>query len=749
MASAVILLFIMNVAFSFSLPYRYVKPRSLSMSLLDLGDLDLSTINAPSVDFISMAEATEFYDESLHNYAVFVDVGARHVSDLEEFRLPFWSSFLKKMQKHKKTIEMDKFLYSYDIGVEDECEVAMARLPEHMYQKLDLARKVLETCSPSDNKSLVVSIVGSFGEPQIDLAMYDALYSSIQAIQFTMPTFKKDKGAAEGATDNKNKKKKSESNGKQKVIFVVPDSLLARDSSSCSTKQQPQQFSDFYDNVEDRVDAEVNSAVDNWHYFSNATTNEQVEKKEKIKTLAQTLEANMKKNREAVEGNSRMIEQDEAEKKAASQKCQESVFSGDITSTGITLDQLRRRIERIGYTNHGTNIARALGSLPPNILHPKSYSELLKKISDDMGWKFDQWNTEEMKELGCGAFCAVSQGNIALSGDETELPPDCLIRITYTPNTKLNGKEEASNTSDSKESLDSAPANPLRSSSAFTLGDMFKQDDSKIHKALLNEGDEASKQKGSPIVLVGKGITFDTGGVNVKTANSMKTMKGDMMGSSAALGTLFALSKMEVDYPVECWLAILENNLGPNAMRPDDIIESVTGETIEIVHTDAEGRLILADTLALASRKVRLNKVHGFQDTLSPKCVVDYATLTGTMISSLSNRYIGVMTNKENVFPSIINAGTSCGERLWPFPIDEDYGEDLKSDIADLLQCRQPTEADHIYAAYFLKNFVNPATPWFHFDLASSHRPGGLGHIPSDFTGTGVRASIALLEEFI
>ena len=155
--------------------------------------------------------------------------------------------------------------------------------------------------------------------------------------------------------------------------------------------------------------------------------------------------------------------------------------------------------------------------------------------------------------------------------------------------------------------------------------------------------------------------------------------------------------------------------------------------------------MLLADTLALASRKVIKPSVHGLADMQSPKFLIDYATLTGTCISSLTNRYIGAFSNKPELISSIIRAGETSGERIWPFPIDEDFNDDLKSDIADVLQCRIPGEGDHIYAASLLKRFVNPTVPWVHLDLGSAHRPGGLGHVDSDYTGTGVRASIELL----
>ena len=187
--------------------------------------------------------------------------------------------------------------------------------------------------------------------------------------------------------------------------------------------------------------------------------------------------------------------------------------------------------------------------------------------------------------------------------------------------------------------------------------------------------------------------------------------------------------------------------------------------TVEIVNTDAEGRLLLADTLTLASRHTSstTNINRGLDDSLSPKLVLDFATLTGTCITSLSNRYIGAFTNRPNLISSIITSNDISGERIWPFPVDDDYDDDLKSDIADILQCKVSTEADHIYAAAFLKKFVNPryhhhqqhyyliiltiiSTPWIHLDLGSAYKPGGLGHVSSDYTGVGVRAGFALIQ---
>jgi leucyl aminopeptidase len=236
------------------------------------------------------------------------------------------------------------------------------------------------------------------------------------------------------------------------------------------------------------------------------------------------------------------------------------------------------------------------------------------------------------------------------------------------------------------------------------------------------------------LALVGKGICFDTGGVNVKPAKYMNGMHEDMQGSAVALGTLLALTRLKADFPVDCWLALAENHIGSRAYKPNDVVTACNGTSIEVKHTDAEGRMVLADTLALASRD-------------KPAVMIDYATLTGACIYSLSSRYSGVFTNRDALHDTLIRAGRDSGERVWPFPLDEDFDEALKSDIADTLQCTLEGDADHILAARFLQRFVDESIDWIHVDLAASHHKGGLGHIPTDTTGFGVRYTLNLLQQ--
>lgn len=235
---------------------------------------------------------------------------------------------------------------------------------------------------------------------------------------------------------------------------------------------------------------------------------------------------------------------------------------------------------------------------------------------------------------------------------------------------------------------------------------------------------------GRPLTLVGKGICFDTGGTNLKNAAGMLGMHGDMQGSAVALGTLLALTRLGFDRPVDCWLALAENHIGSRASKCNDVITAANGTTIEIINTDAEGRMVLADTLALASRE-------------EPAALLDYATLTGSCVAALGDRMSGAMSNRPDWLMPLIETGDQCGERVWPLPYAEDYDEDLESTVADVLQCRPPGEADHIYAARFLGRFVDPAIGWVHVDLSSGNRKGGLGHIPSDVIGYGVRFGVS------
>jgi len=238
---------------------------------------------------------------------------------------------------------------------------------------------------------------------------------------------------------------------------------------------------------------------------------------------------------------------------------------------------------------------------------------------------------------------------------------------------------------------------------------------------------------GNPALsLVGKGIIYDTGGTNLKPFQSMLEMHGDMQGSAVALGTLLAVTRLGLPMAVDCWLAVTENRTGPNAYKSQDVVKAANGKTIQVIHTDAEGRMALADTLVLASRE-------------QPGVIVDYATLTGSAINAVTTRYSAIFTNRPDWYPRLKRAGRASGERVWPFPSDGEFLEELDSKVADLQQCSVKGTGDHILAAAFLAEFVEGDSPWIHIDLAAGNHKNGLAHIPTDVTGFGVRYTLALV----
>ncbi len=268
---------------------------------------------------------------------------------------------------------------------------------------------------------------------------------------------------------------------------------------------------------------------------------------------------------------------------------------------------------------------------------------------------------------------------------------------------------------------------------AFTAVDRGDPDSKGgIHE--ITYSPRAAKNK-KPLVLVGKGLCFDTGGYDVKTGGYMISMKGDMQGSAVCLATLMMASKMKWPLKMKAFLGVTENHISPKAYKADEVVKALNGLTIEVVNTDAEGRMVLADTLCLADRE-------------EPALLMDFATLTGSAVRSLGKSYAAGFTNQEKLHEPIKAAGRESGERVWTFPLDADYGKPLESTIADTLQCVKAPGVDHIYAAFFLNRFVNEKTPWVHIDLAASEKEGGLAHTDSVFTGYGARFAAEFIESY-
>lgn len=238
------------------------------------------------------------------------------------------------------------------------------------------------------------------------------------------------------------------------------------------------------------------------------------------------------------------------------------------------------------------------------------------------------------------------------------------------------------------------------------------------------------------IALVGKGICFDTGGHNLKSAKYMQGMHQDMNGSAVAVGVLQAISAQQLAVNVDCWLAIAQNHIGPNAYKQNDVVTALNGMSIEIVHTDAEGRMVLADTLTLASRE-------------QPDVMLDYATLTGSMQTALGSRMSGIVANRNELITEMVEAGMASGERVVAFPYASDYDSELDSEIADIKQCTMESDADHIIAARFLGKFIEQDTAWCHVDLSAYAHKDGLGAVASEVNGFGVALTLRWLESLL
>ena len=317
-------------------------------------------------------------------------------------------------------------------------------------------------------------------------------------------------------------------------------------------------------------------------------------------------------------------------------------------------------------------LARELTVLPPNLLDPGHYRQRLRALAREKQFGIEEYDFRKLKKLGAGAFCAVAQG----SDDAGDGGGAAIVRLSWRP-----------------------------------------------------------RKAARTVALVGKGICYDTGGHNLKPAKYMAGMHEDMNGSAVALAILCAAAELKLPVAIDCWLAIAKNHLSPTAYTQGDIVTALDGTTIEVVHTDAEGRMVLADTLALAARS-------------KPELMIDFATLTGSMTYALGTRYSGVFASSDELAAQAVAAGRASGERVCVFPQDADYEPALESKVADIKQCTLDGEADHILAARFLGRFVGK-TPWIHMDLSAANCTGGLGAVATDTTGFGVSWAVALLRSWV
>jgi leucyl aminopeptidase len=287
------------------------------------------------------------------------------------------------------------------------------------------------------------------------------------------------------------------------------------------------------------------------------------------------------------------------------------------------------------------NFARALGFEPGNILTPTELARRAEEMARREGLGFELLGEDQMKEMGMGALLAVSRGS---------QEPAQLIVLVYEP-------------------------------------------------------EDAPSKSDELIALVGKGITFDSGGISIKPADRMDEMKYDMGGGAAVIGAMQAIARLKPRIRVLGVVPASENLPSGRAVKPGDVVRTLSGKTVEVVNTDAEGRLILCDAITYSISR-------------GATTIVDAATLTGACVVALGDARAGIMGTDSQLIDDLMKAGDDCGERLWPLPLDKEYSDMIRSDIADIKNIGNRS-AGAITAGCFLKHFVGDK-PWAHLDIAGT-----------------------------
>src|SRR5438874_4932817 len=329
---------------------------------------------------------------------------------------------------------------------------------------------------------------------------------------------------------------------------------------------------------------------------------------------------------------------------------------------------LKRGAERGRIVGESVNFTRDLANEPGIFMTPTILAERAKEVAKEFGLSIDVLDQKRMEKLGMGSLLGVSRGS-----DE----PPKLIVLKY-------------------------------------------------------ESSRFRSRKGDLLALVGKGITFDSGGISLKPGENMELMKYDMTGAATVIGTMRAIAQLKPSVPVLGIAPCSENLPSGKATKPGDILTAMTGKTIEVINTDAEGRLVLADAIAYAKK-------------LGATRIIDMATLTGAVSIALGDVNTAILGTDQDLIDKVIAAGKSVGEKFWQLPLDKEYTNQIKSDIADIKNTGGK-KAGTITAAAFLKEFVDD-TPWAHLDIAGT----AWGDPATPFrakgpTGIAVRTLIAFIE---
>lgn len=359
----------------------------------------------------------------------------------------------------------------------------------------------------------------------------------------------------------------------------------------------------------------------------------------------------------------------ELDKYKSADKSKQTVTTFGIHVEGAKAADLKKGISRGEIVGSSMNFTRDLANEPPNVLTPTEMANRAQAMAKETGLKFEVLDEAKMTKMGMGSLMSVSKGS-----DQ----PAKMIVLRYTP-TKNTAKN----------------------------GDM--------------------------LALVGKGITFDTGGISLKPGEGMDAMKYDMSGGATVIGTMRAIALLKPTVPVLGIIAAVENMPDGKASRPSDVVTAMNGKTIEILNTDAEGRLILADAVAYAEKQGATR-------------IVDMATLTGAVIVALGDQNTGIMGNDQGLIDEIIECGKENGEGFWQLPVSKEYSKQIKSDIADIKNIGPRGKAGTIMGAVFIQEFVDKAK-WAHLDIAgTAWADAAKPHAAKGPTGVAIRSLLTLVE---
>ena len=322
----------------------------------------------------------------------------------------------------------------------------------------------------------------------------------------------------------------------------------------------------------------------------------------------------------------------ELDKYRTQDKNDKSVDTFVLCIEGAKEKDIKTGLERGEAVGESINFTRDLANEPPNILTPTEMAKRAEKMAKETGLSCEILDEAKMKKLGMGSLLSVTYGSEQ---------PAKLIILKYEPK-KSTGK------------------------------------------------------KGELLALIGKGITFDTGGISLKAGENMGAMKYDMTGGATVLGAMRAIAMLKPSVPVLGIVAAVENMPDGNASRPSDVVTAYNGKTVEILNTDAEGRLVLADAVAYAEKQ-------------GATTIIDMATLTGAVIVALGNITTGILGNDQDLVDEIIACGKDAGEDFWQLPVSKEYSKMIKSDIADIKNIGPPFKAGTIMGAVFIQEFIDKA----------------------------------------